>query len=1014
MRNFIFSFLALILLPAYMSGQEIKGTVLDENNMPLPGVSISNAKSGSNTVSDFDGNFSLSAQIGDALKFSFIGYKDLTMSAAANMKVSLQLSRTDLSEVVVVGYGTQKRADITGSIAVVNEKELRDRPNASVLSSLQGKVAGVQIVNSGKPGADPTVSIRGYGSISGNKILYVVDGILTDNISYINPNDIENMSILKDASSSAIYGIRAANGVVVITTKLGKKTGVENIKFTYDSNVGFSKPTNVLKMANSADYVRLYNEKLDYEPDTNQPGDPDSDIANYANLSEFNGTDTNWFKEITRKSTFTQSQNIGLTGASEKIQYAAGLGYFTQEGLLDASKGVSSGDDFKRISARFNAIYNVNDRFRIGANMAYTKSNSNDSAAPFADTYFAPPIIPVYNADGSYGHYYSGLGEIDLGQAGSYNPRRTIDLFRGKTKNNRTIVSGFGEYDIIKGLTFKMNYSINTSNNNSYAYTAENRSLASTPDGGVLTPSSLSSTNSNSENILWENTLTYTKQINKHRFVLLAGFSRQQDTDRTLTGSAQGVPFNGDDSTMFLNLGSSKVADESGGKSRLQSYFGRLQYAFDDKYLLNATVRRDGASAYKFDGSQQSATFPSVGIGWIVSKENFMQNAGFDFLKLKASWGKLGNSSVPRQYDRRATNLPGAFYGNISQGQPAISITQLVDTSIPWETVEELDYGIEMRLLNNRLAFDAGYYDRKTIDAVFNIQIPSQAGLGTTLFTNAGDFQNKGFEFNLSWNDKIGEKFTYTFYGNLTTIDNKITRVLGNSFLNVGPSLFGNPVKRFQVGQEVGAYYGYQTDGVIQNAAESAANNNAPIGSFKFKDLDGNGKIDDNDKTFLGSPIPEIQYGFGVNVGYGGLDLAVEFQGVAGNEIYNFNRNSRFSNENWDQDFVDNHWSPGNPTNSYPAPNSDQTASKPNSFYVEKGDYFRVRAVQLGFSLPQTFLDNLKIDKMRLYLSAQNPFTSFDYNGYTPEIGGGIEDAGVDNNIYPLSAVYSLGLNLNF
>lgn len=1010
MRNFILSFVWLIAGTAIMSGQAIKGTVVDENSLPLPGVSISDASKGTSTVTDFEGNFALESTAGAPLKFSYVGYKDQTVAAAASMKVSMQVSATNLTEVVVVGYGTQRKADITGSIAVVAEKELRDRPNANVISNLQGKVAGVQIVNAGKPGAAPTISIRGQGSISGAGVLYVVDGVLTDNIDYINPNDIATLNILKDASSSAIYGIRAANGVIVITTKLGKKTGGENIKFSYDSNVGFSKPSNVLKMANSEDYVRLYNEKLAYQQQTQTP-------VNTINLAQFNGADTDWFKEIYKKSSFTQSQNVGFSGASDKTQYSAGFGYLTQEGVLNAGKGISSGDDYKRVTARFNGVYNVTDRFRVGATMVYSESDSNDAASPFADAYITPPIIPVYNADGSYGHYYTSEGQIDLGQVGNKNPRRTLDLYRGKTKTSRTITSGFAELDLIKGLTFKSNLSRDFRNVSSYVYNAENNPLGATPAGGALEKSKLVNTATNYESTLWENTLTWTKQFNKHRIVLLGGFSRQQDNNRTVNAQAQGVPFNGDDSTLFLNLGTIVANDalESGTegyKKRLQSYFGRLQYAYDDKYLINATIRRDGSSQYFYDNAQQSATFPSVGIGWVVSKENFMQNSGIDFLKLKASWGQLGNASTPRQYDRVATVGAGVYFGGVYY--PSASITQLVDTDIPWEVIEEYDFGFELRTLKNRLFLEAGYYDRKTTNAAFNIQIPSQAGLGERLYTNAGDFVNKGFEVELKWEDKIGEKFTYSISGNLTTIDNEITKVLGKSYLNTGPSLFGDSVKRFQEGQEIGAYYGFQTDGVIQNAAESAANNNAPIGSFKFKDINGDGKIDNNDKTFLGSPIPDYTYGFALNLAYSNVDFGIEFQGVAGNEIYNFNRNSRFSNENYDQDFVDNHWTPANGSNTYPAPNSDQTASRISSFYVEKGDYFRIRNIQLGYSLPKTFLDHIGMDKIRLYASAQNPFTSFKYNGSSPEIGGSVENAGVDNNVYPLSSIYSFGVNLTF
>lgn len=999
MKNFIFGVFVLLFFQGHLHAQDIKGKVLDENGTPLPGVNI--LSSASSSISDFDGNFSINAQAGEPLTFTFLGYITQTINAASGMSVSMKVSSTDLTEVVVVGYGTQKKTDITGSVAVVNEKDLKNRPNSNPISSIQGKVAGVVINNSGKPGDSPGISIRGIGSIAGNSVLYVVDGVLTDNISYINPNDIESMSILKDASSSAIYGIRAANGVIVITTKLGKKSGVENIKFSYDTNVGFSSPTNVLDLAGSGDYVRLFNQKLDYEGNTNP--------AARLNLADFNGVNTDWYDEILRKSSFTQSHNLSMTGASEKTRYSLGVGYFTQDGILDAGKGVSSGDDYERFTARFNGVYDVSDKFRVGANMAYYKFDSNDAATPFYQARVAAPIMPVYNADGSY----ASLPQVGT-VVGNINPRMTLDLFRGKTKGTRTLLSGFAEYDVIEGLTYKLNYSRDFSSVNNYQYTPEFTPLGTT----TVRPSKLINRNDTSENILFENTLTYTKSFDKHRIVVLAGYSQQQNQSKALRGQAENVPFNGDDSTLFLNLGTPSTIEfldgEEGLKTRFQSYFGRLQYAFDDKYLLNATVRRDGTSTYNFDGDQKFATFPSIGVGWVVSKENFMESSSITFLKLKASWGKLGNASIPRQFDPVATSQPGAFFGTPSQVANAISITQLVDPSINWEVVKELDFGFELKTFNDRLSFEAGYYNRETNDAVFKVSIPSQGGLGSDFLTNAGSFRNKGFEFSMNWNDKVGEKFTYSVYGNVTTIDNEITEVLGGSFLNTGPGLFGNTIKRWEKGQEIGSYYGFQTDGVIQTQAEATAYG-APIGALRFKDLDGNGRIDDNDKTFLGSPIPNLTYGFGFNIAYSNVDLSMDFQGVAGNEIYNFNRNSRFGNENWDQDFADHSWSPTNASNSYPAPNTDQATSRPSSFYVEKGDYFRIRNIQLGYSLPRTFLDKIKIENLRLYVSAQNPFTSFNYNGFSPELGNqNIENMGIDNNVYPLSAIYSFGINLNF
>ena len=1000
MKNFILGL--FLMLGGFLSyGQEITGKVVDANGQPIPDVYITADASGTSTTADLDGNFTIQAQEGETLTFTMLGFETLTATAAQGMSVSLAPSESSmLEEVVVIGYGAQRKADVTGSIATVKEEDLRNRPNANPLSSVQGKVPGVLITNSGAPGAAPGVSIRGLGSISGNNPLYVVDGVLTDNITYINPNDIESISILKDASSSAIYGIRAANGVIIITTKLGRKTGVENIKFTYDSNIGITVPTNVLELANAQEYIQLYNEKLAYEG---------ADPSNYISADQFNNVDTNWYDEILKKNAITQSHNVSMQGASEKSRYNMALGYFTQEGILEAGRNFNSGNDYERITARFNGVYDVSQSIRIGGNIAYYTFNTNDSQTPFQQARIAPPLLPVYNQDGDYGTL------PDSPSLGTFaNPRATLDFFRGKSKGTRTLISGFGEIDLIKELTFKTSYSRDFGNVNNYTYTPEYFVTNSQRSENSI----LTKRNDTDEKLLWENTLTFTKEIDKHRFVVLAGYSIQQNSTTAFRAAAQDVPFYGDDSTLHLNLGTAVTSampdNEEGSKTRFQSYFGRLQYAFDDKYLLNATVRRDGTSAYNFNGDQRSATFPSIGIGWIISEENFMANSGFDFLKLKASWGRLGNASITRQFDQTATVQRPAFFGTPSQVANAISFTQLVDPSINWEVVEEFDLGVELRTFANRLTFEAGYYNRETTDAVFAVAIPSQAGLGTSFFTNAGSFENKGFEVSLNWEDTVNDKFKYNIYGNFTTIDNQITEVLGGSFLNTGPGLFGNPIKRWEVGQEIGSYYGYQVEGVVQTPEEAAAYG-SPVGSLKFADLDSNGVIDENDKTFLGSPIPNVTYGFGFGIEYASVDFAMDFQGVAGNEIYNFNRNARFGNENWDKDFVDNRWTPDNPSNTYPAPNSDQQSSRPSSFYVEKGDYFRIRNIQLGYTIPQTFMGKAGIDRLRVYVSAQNPFTSFDYNGFSPELGNqNVENMGIDNNVYPLSAVYSFGVNLNF
>ncbi|MGB6152828.1 MAG: TonB-dependent receptor [Pricia sp.] len=978
----------------------VTGTVSDAQG-PLPGASVVIKGSTTGTQTDFDGNYTLDGVPSDAtLEISYIGYaaQEVPVDGQTTIDITLEEDTQALDEVVVVGYGTQQKEDITGSISVVENDELTKQPNPNPLSSVQGKVAGVNITNSGRPGAAPNVRIRGIGSVSNADPLYVVDGVLTNDITYLNSNDIESMSILKDASSSAIYGIRAANGVIVIKTKKGQGAK-ESVTFSYDAFAGFQNVTNVPKLANASQYVELYNEKQAFEG---------SDVR--IDPADFDG-DTNWFDEILKKSAATTSHNISITGNSEKTQYYVGFGYFDQSGLLDAGKNINTGDDFRRLTGRIGLDVDLNDYFTFGGSVAYTDTKENNANEPFDQAYIAPPIFSPFNSDGSYGSTEA------VGNFG--NPRGTLDFTRDKAKQNRILANVYSEIKPHESLTFRISFSGDFTSGRSFNYTPE--FFISTSQQTAV--STLNRRSFENDNWLWENTLTWQKTFDNHDLTLLGGFSQEERISFAMEGIADGVSFNGNDAVLFLDLGDadSEQVNDEGSNTHFESIFGRLQYKFNNRYLLNATIRRDGSS--NFSQGSNTDIFPSVGLGWILSNESFLENsATVSNLKVKASWGKLGNASVPRGFDITATDPTLYFFGG--QAQNARSISEFSDPSIFWEIIEEYDLGLEFGLLQGKLSGEVNYYDRETQDAVFSIQqLASSGATNTQLLTNAGSFRNSGVEVSLNWNTTVSEDFSYSIYGNLTTISNEITDIRGDSFLNTGPGLFGNPIIRLEEGAEIGSYYGYLTDGVIQTQAE-ADELGSRVGAFRFADLNGDGVIGEDDKTFLGSPIPEFTYGFGFNLAYKQLDFGMDFQGVAGNEIYNFNRNARFGNENWDLDFYNNRWTPGSGINDYPAPNSDQNSSRPSDFYVEKGDYFRIRNIQLGFTFPNDMFGKKPIwDSLRVYLNAQNALTLFSYNGFSPEVnGGGIADppggavvnSGIDRNIYPLSATYNLGVKLQF
>lgn len=904
-----------------------------------------------------------------------------------------------IEEVVMIGYGSQKKENVTGSIGVVSAKDLADKPNPNPISSIQGKVAGVQIQNSGAPGGSPRVDIRGISSLSG-KTVFIVDGMITDDISFLNPQDVESMSILKDPSSLAIFGARASNGAVIIKTKSGKNKTV----FNFSSYIGVKTVTNVPKMANSDQYVELYNEKLRNEGVT----DPTKFIsrANYP-------ANTNWFDEVL-KTGFISSNDLSASGnIGKKLNYFASIGYLDDGGTLAAGRGVSSGNNFKRLNTRLNLTYKINDNISIGNNFTWSHINTNNANNPLLTAYSAPPVYyPINPAINNY-DYFSLISAA--------NPRAVLDLFRSKDKQDRILNNVWAEVKFLKDFSFKASYTIDNTNLYKYEYTAISDYNPNKP----AIPSNLITRDTRGQDYVWDNILSWKKNFNKHHFEVLGGFSRSQRYYRGVYTKVLNVPYTGSDKDLVTTNGTDLVTFTSNKevgmepyKTRIESLFGRLNYDYAGKYLVNASVRRDGATG--FSSNNRFKTFPAVSVGWVISKEGFMSNQNlFNLLKLRASWGKLGNPDITRGYDKLTTIInSGAYFGGI--GNPAETVTKIVNPDIDWETTTGRDIGVEMALLNNKLKIEATYFDKDSKNVVYAINQPSISGASNwaEYITNAYSFNNRGFEASVNYDAKISENIRLGVYANITTIKNKITSVYLDSYNEPGAHLFGSTIIRLQTGQPVGSYYGYQVAGVFQNQSEingAPQQTNAAVGGFRFADLDGNGVIDARDKTFLGSPIPKYTYGFGFNLSVYDFDFAMDFQGVQGNKIYNYNREQRYGNENWDLDFYKNRWQGAGTSNSYPMTTNNQAIILPSSFFVEDGSFFRIRNIQLGYTLPKEFTKQLSVQKLRLYFSAQNPWTSFKYNGFSPEIMNSDRvQMGIDNNIYPISAIYTFGMNLTF
>lgn len=903
-----------------------------------------------------------------------------------------------IEEVVVIGYGTQKKENVTGSIGIVTAKDLADKPNANPLNSVQGRLAGVNVVTSGTPGGSPRVDIRGVGSLSGNTV-FIVDGMLTEDISFLNPQDIESMSVLKDPSSLAIFGAKAANGAVIIKTKTGKGKPVFNL----NSYLGFKTVTNVPKMVNADQYIELYNEKL-----INDNGSSAGSISR----ADF-PADTDWFKEILRTS-IINSNDFSASGSLGKLNYYGSVGYLQDEGNLAAGQGINSGSGFNRFNTKLNLSYKITDNITIGNNFSYSKTRTDVAQNPLLNARNAPPLFdPMNPTTGSY-QFFNGYSIA--------NPRAQLDLYRSQVRQDRMLNNVFAEIKFLKDFTFRSSYTLDNYSPSQYEYTP---AITYTPQPSI---SNLITRNNRYRNYVWDNTINWKKSFGNHNLELLGGFSRIRDSRSEEVRTAKNVVYNGTNESLNIGDGTdifyyNDTAPASGGRPeatqdqrRIESFFGRINYDYQGKYLLNASVRRDATSQVSTD---RYKTFPAVSIGWVVSKEGFMSEQNvFNLLKFRASYGELGNPNVTRKYNQTVTVIGGgAYYGN--NGYPASTIDEVIDPSIGWETTVGTDFGVEMAFLNNALKVEGTYFNKESKDVVYGIFQGTISGASNprNFITNAYSFRNKGFEVSVNYNKNINENVKLGFYGNFTSLKNEITDVFGGSFLETGASLFGNSIVRLQTGQAVGSYYGYDVAGVFQTDAEAAASGQAgaKAGWFKFADQDGNGVIDTRDKTFLGSPIPKGTYGFGFTLNVHSIDFGIDFQGVFGNKIYNYNREQRYGNESWDLDMYNNRWRGAGTSNTNSMITSNQSIILPNSYFVEDGSYFRIRNIQVGYNLPSVIAQSLAVKKLRIYLSAQNPWTSFKYNGFSPEIMNQDRvQMGIDNNIYPISAIYSMGMNLTF
>lgn len=975
--------------------QNITGKVSDESNEPLPGVSVIILNTQRGTATDIDGNFSISASGNDTLVFSMVGYTSVKRGIAGQSVININMT-TDikkLEEVVVIGYGAQRVKDLTAPIVTVKGEELGRQATSNPMQALQGRVPGVQIINSGAPGSGSSVKIRGVGSIGDYaNPLYVVDGVFVDNIDFLGSGDIEDLTVLKDASAAAIYGVRAANGVILVTTKKGRS---DKPNVSYDGYFGLQVPVNVFPMANKDQYVTLMN-----EANANITGYVPRDAAAYP-------TSTDWYQELTRQAP-THNHNLDISGGSEKTSYSFGGSYYYQEGIMNAK------NDYQRFNLRARLDQQVNSFLKIGINTVLSKYERNlPNNNAFFGAYVNPPVYPIYNDENTSAYPVKFDAPQRYGFGNQYgNPFATAYYNDNQEKGNKLIFSAYTEFSIIKNkLTFKTSYNFDNNNWRTDNYTPE---FTVGGSQGVR-KSTLERSSRYASNQIIDNLLTFINRSGDHSYTLLLGHSSRFESSDALTGRAQDVP-GIDDQSKYLRNGSfnDRYTIDDPKKYFGLSFFTRGTYNFKDKYLATITFRADASSKYQ----EKWGYFPSVGIGWNVTEEDFLKNISWlQYLKLRASWGLLGNDNVPANsayiLGQTGAGSSGVFNDVLVTGVGAQTVFQ---NYLKWEVVNEFDFGIDFSTLKDKLSGEIDYYHRITDNVVFYAPIATGGGVAELLGNN-GSVLNNGVELTLNWRNKINENSNYRIGLNVTTIHNEVTKLQGREFIPAG-YVRGNYTTRTQVGHSIGSFYGYEIDGVYASESEALRD---PVsqaikdkGFFKYKDQNGDNIIDDKDKVFLGSAIPWLIGGIDFGYNYRNIDFTIALQGQLGNKILNAKRMNRdvFADGNYDQDFFDNRWTTSNKSSEYPSAEAFNYSytQQSNDFFVESGSYIRIQNVQVGYTTNKIKF----IPTARIYISAQRPYTYFGYKGFTPEVGGSPIASGIDNTIYPMQATYSIGLKLNF
>lgn len=1011
----LFAF-SLLLCSWSLSGQvTITGTVTDAaTGETLIGANVLIQGTTTGAATDVDGNYTLQIPNSNAvLEVSYTGYQTQIINVAGRTRVDIALDVETglLDEVVVIGYGAQRKTDLTGSVASVKGEDLSRIPTASVQQALQGKIPGVQVVTaSGRPGDGAVIRIRGTGSLNDANPLYVVDGvILPENVdvnSLVSSNDIENISVLKDASAAAIYGARGANGVILITTKRG--TGGESSLVSFSSYYGSQEIVKTIPLANAREYAILANQVARNElgPNAVLPF-PDPDAI---------GPGTDWQKEVYQTAP-VQNYNLSFSGSSDKISYSISGDLFDQEGIVPGSV-------YERYTIRANTNYKVKPFLTIGHNLAFIRTDENLAPGVTGNTYQADPTVIGYDeTTGLYGNTStrSSVGN-PLGQIAFDNDN--------KRRGDRLIGTVYADVNFLKNFTFRSSYGVNIFRQREQKFTPE----FFVTDQQRSEINSLGIKEYQSRNWLWENTLTYNKEWRNFRLNLLGGVTAQENYWEIIEVSGQNLPFE-EAPLRYINLAELEtrtISNNEASSWSIFSYLFRANTTIAEKYLITASMRADGSS--RFGKNNRFGYFPSFAVGWRITEEGFMEGQQlFSNLKLRAGWGLTGSDRLGNDYPSKAVLTSNLFavFGASEALLNGTTITNLSNDELKWESNEQTNVGVEMGFLDNRFTAEIEYYNRVTNDILYNPPIPGSVGLEDPPFVNVANVRNSGLDVLLSWQDQKTFGYRITVTG--STINNEVLRLgeTNEERRSGGLGFGGEQGSITRKGEPIGSFYGYQTDGVIQTQAELDELNriarertgdpgafyyssDTKPGDLKFRDINGDGVATIADRTILGSPIPDVVFGMNLGFNFKGLELTIDFAGQAGNEIINSKKMARFNTPNFERSFL-NSWTPENPSNTEPRVTNSGNNYLLTPRFIEDGSFISLRNVQLSYTIPASISKKIYLNNLRVYVSGSNLKYWTKYTGYTPEITDNSPfEAGIDRGLYPISRVFTFGLNASF